>query len=162
MVISCLCSIWCLSRLAQKLRHTIISEITQWYVIFCREHYQWMSSIFIFYLLKNTSRKIEEKICGENLVSFSFKKISNVLVAVKLLHIIGSIIGRILGPPYSGRLGTMIYVYPEPSIQRVWPTRFELDTIWRLLLCWASTKQKNIRHVVTQWNQVDQTLYRWL
>ena len=49
-------------------------------------------------------------------------------------------------------------VGPEPSIHRVWPTRFELDTTLRLLLCWASTKQKNIRHVVTQWNQVGQTL----
>ena len=27
-----------------------------------------------------------------------------------------------------------------------------------LLLCWASIKQKNIRHVVAQWNQVGQTL----
>ena len=41
--------------------------------------------------------------------------------------------------------------------------QFKLDTIWWLLLCWASTKKKNIRHVVTQWNQVGHTLcIRWL
>ena len=48
--------------------------------------------------------------------------------------------------------------HPKPSIHRVRPTRFELDATWRLLLCRASSKQENIRHVVTQWNQVGQTL----
>ena len=44
---------------------------------------------------------------------------------------------------------------PVPFIRRVWPTRFELRTVWRLLLCWASTKTQ----LKQSWPN---TVYKWL
>ena len=52
-----------------KLMHNMISETTQWYLLFCKEHCQWMSSILFH---KNESRWKNTQIILTYLVSCSF------------------------------------------------------------------------------------------